>query len=245
MKIGIQLYTIRDVIGGDPQAALDKIARAGYDGVEFAGYFDWKADRLKAALDAAGLVACGSHVPYELLAEHTDEQIEYAKTLGLGNFTIPYLDVKSLLDPEILKTIPRIAEKAEKAGIKLCYHNHYHEFKNKTDGRFVMDAFYDALPGLYAELDTYWATDGGADPIAYMEKLGKRLANIHIKDMKKDPAERKVNANIGEGILPVAEIVRKAQAMGLGWAIVEMDACDGDPIECVTASRANLRKMGF
>lgn len=115
----------------------------------------------------------------------------------------------------------------------------------KSEGVYLHDIFFERVPKLYAELDTYWVSHAGADPIAEINKLGKRLDAVHIKDMSKDKEKRNVMPNIGEGCMDITGILKAAQNQNIGWAFVELDTCIGDQLECAKKSRENLKKMGF
>lgn len=243
MQIGIQLYTIRDHAEAEPEKALLAVAKMGYKGVEFAGYYGYRPAELRALLDRCGLTAAGTHVGIELLEKDPGLQFEYAKALGMKTITLPWLAPESFLAPETLGRVEKICREAEAQGLKLAFHNHNREFE-RADGAAKLDAFLAALPGVGLELDTYWASFAGADPFAYMRRYADRLSAIHIKDMYEDPARRERNANIGEGCLDIAGYLKTARSLGAEWAFVEMDAADGDSLECARISHANLAKMG-
>lgn len=239
IKVGLQLYTIRDFAVNHPEEALYKVAEYGYEGVEFAGYYGLSPEKMKKILDRAGLEAAGSHVALELLLEHTDEQLAYAKALGLNAITIPYLPKEKMLDAQVLRSIDTLCGQAEKQGIALSYHNHDFEFEKQGDG-LLLDAFIKELPALRLELDTYWAAYAGTDAVEYMQRLGGRLQFVHVKDMFRQITDKDLNPNIGDGCMPIREIMQTAEKMNLEWAIVEMDNPSGEPMECVKTSLENL-----
>lgn len=245
IKTGLQLYTVRAVAQAEPVKTIEKMAACGYKGVQFAGYYDMDAKELRAALDRCGIKAAGSHVAFDLLDKDPQGQIAYALTLGLDNITIPHMTVEDLRNEEKIKRVAEIAKMTAEKGIALCYHNHAHEIQNKEGSKYLLEALYEKLPEVSVELDTYWATYGGADAFALIRQYAGRLCNIHIKDMKKDSVPGDANANIGEGCLDVAGYLKAAEAAGAKWAFVEMDRCDGDPLECAQISCKNLMTMGY
>lgn len=245
IQIGLQLYTIRDHAEKDPEASLRAVAEMGYKGVEFAGYYGYKPAELRALLDRFGLAAAGAHVGLELLEKDPALQFEYAEALGLRTVTIPWLEPDLLLAAETFEKVEKIRLAAKARGLKLAFHNHNREFAPANGGGVKLDAFLSGAAGVGLELDTYWAAEAGADPFAWMRKYAGRLSAIHIKDMYEDPARRERNANIGEGCLDIAGYLKTAGSFGVEWAFVEMDAADGDSLECAAVSRKNLTKMGF
>jgi len=244
IQIGIQLYTVREHAAVDPAGTLRKIAECGYKGVQFAGYYNYKAKELKSLIDSLGLKAAGSHVSFNLFDGDPEVQIEYADTLGLKTITAPGIDMNVFTQERTFEKMERFREAAAKHGIQLSFHNHYREFQIENDS-YKLDIFYKHLPRVLMELDTYWAAFAGIDPLTYMEQNRNRLNSIHIKDMKKNADERSVNANIGEGSLDISAYLKKAEEVGVEWAFVEMDKCDGDELECAEVSRKNLTRMGY
>lgn len=244
VKIGIQVYTVRDHAAEDLEGTLKKLAEYGYEGVQFAGYYDFRPEQLQQMLDRYGLKAPSTHVALSPLAENTPIQIAYAKALGMQDITISSAQTSPLTSPETFETVRRIQKQAQAAGLTVGFHNHYHEFA-KENGEYKLDIFYRSLPGVRMELDTYWCAYAGVDPVEYMKQHKDRLSHIHIKDMKENPDERQVNANIGEGCLDIRKYLDTAGSYGVEWAFVEMDRCDGDSLECARISRRNLTKMGY
>jgi Sugar phosphate isomerases/epimerases len=244
VKIALQLYTIRRGAKADPVGTIRQVAKAGYAGVEFAGYYDIPAGEMKALLNENGLAAAGSHVSWTALSGDTENQLRYADEIGLRNLTIPSFGENEFLDEQTLAEVERVRKAAEKHGIALSFHNHFREFA-KENGVTRLDLFYSRLPAMKVELDTYWAAFAGEDPLKLMEQYKSRLFTLHIKDMQKDAKEDSVNPNIGEGCLPIRDYLKKAGEAGLEWAVVEMDRCDGGELDCALATRKNLAAWGY
>lgn len=243
-QIGLQLYTVRKSAESDPEKTIRSVAAAGYGAVQFAGYYGFSAEKMKRLLDECGLKAAGAHVGFESLQKDADAELAYAKAIGMSYITIPGIGTADLLKPETHRALEQIAEKANKAGIALGYHNHFHEFE-RVNGEYPLDILMRGVPSLKMELDTFWADYAGVDPVAYMEANSSRLASLHIKDRNKDPEKIGINANIGEGTLNIRAFLREADKLGVKWAFVEMDECSGNDLECVTVSRRNLKDMGY
>lgn len=244
--IGLQLYTIGSCMEKDFEGSLRRVAEYGYEGVEFAGYHGRTAKELLSLLGALGLKAGGTHVGFGELSNNWDFHLAFAKDLGLKSLTIASMSAEEIADPKSYPRIAAMAKDASGAGMRLAYHNHAHEFKRRG-GAVLFDTLFGTAPELFAEIDTYWAAYGGAEPLALMEKMHARLDAIHLKDMATDPEKKKkhVNPNIGEGCMDIRGIVEKANALGVAWTFVEMDQPDGDPLECVRKSRENLKKLGY
>ncbi|MFR6640842.1 MAG: sugar phosphate isomerase/epimerase family protein [Christensenellales bacterium] len=141
----------------------------------------------------------------------------------------------------IRQKIKAVKPLMDERGINFGYHNHADEFRNGDDKVFELMRDVDGLTG---ELDIYWATAAGLDPVKVMEKYGKRLTALHIKDMDPDAPlnnpTSKPNAVIGEGKSHAKEAFDKAKEMGLGLAVLEVEFFPCDPEEYLTRSRKNM-----
>ena len=242
--IGLQLFTVRDLLQEDFVGTLEKVAELGYDGVEFAGYGDLTPTELKKVLDDLGLKAAGAHVPLEMLESDLDRVIEYHQTLESKFVSCPYVVEERRNDwPAIAQSLAKIAPRLKENGIQLLYHNHDFEFE-KIDGQYVLDYLFSTLGSdlMQAELDIYWVTRAGEDPAAYIEKYSGRVPIVHLKDMADD--ENRSFAEVGEGIIDLEPIFAAAEANGVEWYIVEQDICQRPPLESAKLSLENLRRMG-
>lgn len=187
-KIGSPLFILREDCLKDLMAVLDKIAQIGYDGVEFLGFFGHKPAALKSKLDSCGLAAIGDHVAFNEFAENTEKVIDEHKETGCGYITVgsPGIDILSGGENYkfAIETFERIGEAMNAAGMKLLFHNHAEELKNKADGKTILEnIFDDTRPDLlYCEPDLGWIGIGGAEPAYYLQKYKNRCPVIHFKD---------------------------------------------------------------
>ena len=189
LKIGIQLYSLRDEMKKDMDATLKRVAEMGYDCVEFAGFFDVPAQEVKAMLKKYGLEAVSVHQkidPY-LDSEQAKALVEYLKTIGVKYSAIPWMDKEVFHDEkrysEFVKNVKEVGQMLADNGIKQCYHNHDFEFE-KEQGEYVLDRLYSDVPAslLMTELDLCWVKYGGEDPVKYVNKYADRSEIVHFKD---------------------------------------------------------------
>lgn len=216
MKLAVQLYSVRDHIqtGEDMLAVLADVKALGYDGVEFAGYFDLDAATLKARLDELGLAVVGTHTG--IRADNIDELIAYHKVLGCNNIGIGGMPHKTPEETAASCAILRKANaQAQKHGMLAYYHNHTHEFEPFADGSYAIDAFLDAC---FLELDTYWSFCAGVDNYKFITQHKDRLVHVHLKDGKNGHP-----LALGEGDCDLKAVVEGAKAIGLEWLVVEND----------------------
>lgn len=247
MKIGVQLYTVRDQLAADFAGTLRKVRDVGYTHVELAGMGEYGAAELRKILDDLGLTVSSTHYPIERLEGDVNAAINDAKVLGAEYLVCPYLpeDRRGSEDDwrRAAETLNLAGEACHAQGVPLCYHNHSFEFVRVGD-RYALDLLFDETDPncLQAELDTYWVRHGGEDPAAYIRRYAGRCPILHLKDMA-DDAERAF-AEVGTGTLDFAGIFAAAEEAGCRWGIVEQDVCPGDPIESIRTSLDNLRRMG-
>lgn len=243
MGIGLQLYTVRENTEKDFLGTLKQIADMGYEGVEFAGYGDIPADQMRDALKQFGLTAIGSHVAVEKLESNLDEEIAYLKTIGAKHFTCPYLTEERIGSEEnwkrLFDLLTHCGEQAAKHGLQFSYHNHDFEFEQKVNGNFAFDEMYRTVPSqlLKVEMDIGWVHYAGQDPVAYINKYGDRLPLLHIKDYRKNPEVSHIDTvELGQGELPLQDILQAASDNQTEWLIVEQDHCERPALEAVQTS---------
>jgi sugar phosphate isomerase/epimerase len=246
-KIGLQLYTLRNEMKADFMGTLEKVAATGYKEVEFAGYFDRKPQEVKAVLDRLGLTAPSTHVPLASVQKDLDSAIETAKIIGHKFAVCPYLmpnERQTLADYQKLVPIfNRAGEACKKAGIQFAYHNHDFEFA-PLDGRVPFDMLLaETDPELVKiELDLYWITKAGQDPLAYFEKHPGRFPLVHVKDM--DNTAKKDFTEVGRGTIAFKKIFARSNRGGIRHYFVEQDQ-SSSPLESIKISYDYLSKLDF
>lgn len=245
-KIGLQLYSIKELIQNDFLGTLRQVAKIGYDGVEFAGYFNTPANEIKKVLDDTGLKAAGSHMGIEAILENLDATIEFSKVLDNPYIVVPYLapDYRNSAD-----AYKRTADIFNKVGatlkandIQLYYHNHDFEFL-KYDGQYALDILAaNAEPdNLHIELDTFWVEYMGLNSVDFIKKYGKRCSILHIRDMKS--LDDKVNTIIGKGIMDFKAITTLGKELGVKWYTIEQEEFDTDQLQAVEEGYNYLRSI--
>lgn len=243
-KVGLQLYTLRDLLGDRFRESLEQVAAMGYKGVEFAGiYGGLSAPELKQFLGRLGLEVAGLHVSLEQLEQDLDAQIALARTLGAPYLVCPWIDPE-LRGSEarwrgLFGRLERLGKACRSAGIRLAYHNHTFEFEEKIAGQPVFEALFAAASSLEVELDVAWAHAGGHDPAAYLRKYAGRVPLIHLKDLK-----GRQTVELGRGEVPLEAALQAARAGGVRWLLVEQDESP-KPLESVRLSLDWLRSKGF
>ncbi|MEJ2257297.1 MAG: sugar phosphate isomerase/epimerase [Woeseiaceae bacterium] len=236
--LGVQLYSVRDLMAQDVAATLDLVASIGFAEVEFAGYFDHTPAEMRRMLNAAGLKAPAAHIAKNRFRDEIDRVIEEAIEVGHGYVIVPWLseEERSLGDyRRHAEDFNRYGEACAAAGIQFAYHNHAFEF-DETDGEIPYDVLLaETDPALVQmELDLAWARAGNADTLAYLTAWPGRFPMFHLKDLRAGE-----EADIGTGEVDFDTILAHAGIAGLKHGFVERD----NATEPAASLRANLDAM--
>ncbi|MFI5207470.1 MAG: sugar phosphate isomerase/epimerase family protein [Gemmatimonadales bacterium] len=242
-SLGVQLYTVRGLMESDFEGTLRQVARIGYREVEFAGYFNHAPRDIRAMLDRFHLVSPGTHVPIEALDSGFDRMLDDAHMLGQEYVVVAWTPVerRRTLDDwrRIAELYNRAGEQAHAAGLQFAYHNHSYEFV-ALEGRLPYDVLLEATdPRLVrCEMDLYWITAGGQDPLAYFARYPGRFPLVHVKDMAAD----KRMVDVGAGVIDWRAIFARREQAGIRHYLVEHDE-PADPIASIRASYAYLSRL--
>lgn len=243
--LGIQLYTVRDVIRDNPpHKTLEEIAAIGYSGIEGSG-FGLSPQEFRALTRDLGLTHT-SHFGAIPNAQNVAEIIETAQALEVqdvvASLWIPHLVSRDA----IRKSANDLADPVEqirRAGLNFHFHNHWMEF-DRIDERFALDWLLDDLPAAQVELDIYWSGNFGQNaPPEMVARYRDRVTLMHVKDgpQTKDAPMTAV----GEGTVDVDACIQAADPDRLKWLIVELDHHDGDMMQAVRRSHDYLVGQGL
>ncbi len=258
--IGVQLYTARTEMTKDVEATLAKIAGIGYKEVEFAGYFDKTPQEIRQMLDRHGLTAPSAHIDLTTISTKLPQTLDAAHTIGHRFIVMPYLDDATRAQPDIYKTVAdtlnKAGEASKNAGIRMAYHNHNFEFVEANGTSGFQQLLQNLDPALVDfELDLCWATSTGQDPVALFQKYPKRISMVHVKGLRKKPAQGAA-APIPEVLPDVTEvgsngdvidwtaILAQASTSGVQHYFVEHDQ-PKDPFASLEASYGYLKGLTF
>jgi sugar phosphate isomerase/epimerase len=252
-KVGIQLYTVRDVLKQDFEGTLSRIGAIGYREVEFAGYFDHTPEQVKAALSAAGLTAPSTHVGPDNLDKGWDAVVNTAKAIGHEYVIVAWIpeERRKTLDDwkHIADQLNQAGTACKAAGLQFGYHNHNFEFA-PIDGKVPYDLLLESTdPNLVKlEMDLFWTTFAGADPLAYWARFPGRFPLVHVKDMTPKPtadaAPDRVMVDVGKGSIDWKHIFAKSSVGGVQHYFVEHDQ-PADPLASAKASYDFLHGLDF
>lgn len=267
LPLGLQLYSVRDLLPKDYNGTLKQVGELGYRDVESAGYFNHSAADVKAAISAAGLHLVSAHYPMPMLRTKLDDIISFSKDLGVATIVCSSPELK---DPSKLKSMTpeqrhhafaiedwhwnaeqlnSIADKVHAGGVNFGYHNHYTEFR-VTDGVVP----YDELMRLTdptkvtMEMDCGWVFVGGGDPVSYLRKYAGRITKLHVKDFKpfdRATGEEPKPIELGRGTIDYKPIFAEAGRSGhIQHIFVEQEAFTVPPMESLKIDADYMRKLG-
>lgn len=256
-KVGVQLYTVRDLMKDDFEGTIAKVAQIGYKEVEFAGYFGRTGKQVREVIDKNGLTSPSTHVQYDELDEKFPSVIETSKVIGQEYIICPWIPEELRKSPDIWKKASekfnKCGEQAKKAGLQFAYHNHWFEFL-PTDGKLPYDELLKACdPKLVKmELDLCWITTAGADPLKYFNEYPGRFPLVHVKDVKTLPKVTQGGAQnfgdtvdlteVGSGIIDWKRIFAQSDKAGIKHYIVEHDH-PKQPLESIKKSYEYLSTL--
>ncbi len=259
---GLALYTVRDAMGENAMETLKAVADAGYENIEAANYEDGKFYNMtpaefKAYLDELELNPVSTHQG-SVTMENANQMMADVKAAGFEYFVIPVppmgmfqfnmenrtMNMKGTA-ADLATILDQLGEKANAAGLKLLYHNHDFEFKPNDNGVVIIDYLLENCNPEFVnfQMDLFWVTKAGADPVAYFEKYPGRFKMWHVKDM--DDQGR--FAPVGKGTIDFKRILANKELSGMEYYMVEQDMTfDGlQPLEAITISHDGLEDIGF
>jgi sugar phosphate isomerase/epimerase len=134
-------------------------------------------------------------------------------------------------------------------GIQFGYHNHNFEFTSIDGVVPYYDIFLPEMdPDLITmEIDLYWVTKAGQDPVEMFNKYPGRFQLFHMKDMFTETAPyfeviKDDIAPVGAGLIDFKRILEAKEVAGMKYLFVEDDnQGNGKPFEGIETSITNLK----
>lgn len=243
IPIALELYSVRTLLPKDFTGTIEAIGKMGYQGVEFAGYYDWdkKPAELRKLLDDNGLKCCGTHTQLPtLIGDNLKKTIELHKILGNKFLICPFMVGKGEAGwLDLAKKFNEISARCRESDMFVGYHSHQHDFQ-KINGKTSWEIFFDnTVPEVVHQLDTGNCMQGGGDPLAMIKKYPGRTKTTHIKEFGGPPG-----AAVGEGTIDWKTLLEAYESVGgTEWYIVEHET-GKTPLQSVKTCIDNLHKMG-
>jgi sugar phosphate isomerase/epimerase len=241
IPVGLQLYSVRADCRADFPGTIEKVAKIGYKGVEFAGYWDRSAKDIRKMLDDNGLVACGSHTPSEKVQpDKLDETIEFNQIIGNHFIIVP--DMTGATRHAWLEKAKRfndIAEALRPKRLSIGYHSHWHDF-HPVEGGTPWDIFGENTQrDVILQLDTSNCVDGGSDLMTELKKFPGRTRTIHLK-----PNGGGSESVIAEDKINWPAVFEFCETRGgTQWYVVEHESSK-TPLDAVARTFEKLKQLG-
>ncbi|MAS21248.1 MAG: sugar phosphate isomerase [Leeuwenhoekiella sp.] len=258
---GLALYTVRDAMGENSKETLKTVAEDGYLNIEAAGYNEGTFYGMSPAdfasyLKEVNLKPVSTHQGSVTL-DNADQMIADVKAANFTYFVVPVppmgmftfdtetqtMGMSGTVE-ELTSILNTLGEKCEAAGLQLLYHNHDFEYKPNADGIIPIEYMLENTDPKFVnfQMDLFWVTKAGADPVAYFEKYPGRFKLWHVKDMD---AEGRF-APVGEGNIDFARILAEKEESGMQYYFVEQDMTfNHTPLEAIKISHKALEEIGF
>jgi sugar phosphate isomerase/epimerase len=250
---------VREAMAQNPGETLRKIAEMGYKEIEPFGFdagrlFGLSIPEFAKTIEGLGMSMPSAHgkikpTDYDAKTKSINDAakqiIDNAAQVGLKYLIVPYLDDQERKDiPLLVNMLQSAGAYANKAGVKLAYHNHDFEFTTKgPDGRKLIEWILQEVPGelLSMQMDIYWVEYAKEDPCKYFSKYPGRWKLCHVKDMADTPERQSIE--VGQGTLDFNKIFKKRKKAGLEHFVVELEHYKTTPLEGIDQARKGLLKL--
>jgi sugar phosphate isomerase/epimerase len=266
LPVGLQLYTVRDLLPKDYEGTLRQLGALGYREVEAAGFFGRSPSEVKHAMDRAGLNCVSAHYSMQDLLPQVDEVIQFGRNLGLKYIVCasPWLkDPARIKDPGAravgeaitlddwrwnAEQLNRIGERVNAAGIRFAYHNHTGEFRTEKGVVFYDELLRMTDPAkVTMEMDCGWVAVAGKNPADYFARYPARFSMLHVKDFKISGATknsgRPLSTELGRGTIDYRSIFEAAKKTGVKHAFVEQEEFDMPAAEALKIDADYMRAL--
>jgi sugar phosphate isomerase/epimerase len=259
---GLALYTLRDELSVQLEQTLKQVSEEEYAYVEAASYKDRKFYGLspkdfKSLLVSLNLKGISTHQGGVTL-DNADQMIADVKAAGFTYFVVPVppmgmftydrenmtMGMKGTAK-ELLDILNVLGKKCQAAGLQLLYHNHDFELIRNENSVIILDYLLENTDPKYVnfQMDLFWVSKAGVDPIDYFNKYPGRFLIWHVKDMD----DKGRFAPVGEGKINFKRILAQKERSGMKYYMVEQDMTfDGlKPLEAIKISHKGLKAFGF
>jgi sugar phosphate isomerase/epimerase len=254
-NLGVQLYTVRNVIDQNPLKILKAIQDIGYGEIE-AVYAD--LPKIWSALEQTNLKAISVHVDSKLLmtgGSALDDAFGKLRQRGFHYAVFPYLDESERGGLDVYKklaaTFNKIGEQAKAQGLTFCYHNHAFEFQPMNGTMPLNILLGETDKNLVSwEMDIFWVSVAGHDPVKLLKQYGDRVKLLHLKDKQRgfptrynEHVPKSTFKEVGHGSIDIPAVLAAAASTQVRHYFVEQDQTPGDPINSLRESYQYLTSV--
>ena len=251
-ELGVQIHSVRPQLVNDFEGTLSKISKIGFTNIEAYGlnsdgiFIEKISPKYyKETVENLGMKLLSSHINY-FQYENINKIIDSVLEADIKYGIIPITPEKYRLSIDGYKNfaeyLNKVGEKFNDSGIIFGFHNHDFQF-NQLEREIPYEILLQhTMPNLVTfQMDLYWATKGGADPIYLINKYPGRFKSFHVKDLDKF-FDR---ATVGSGIIDFKSIFNLKEIAGLMDYFVEDFRPEQEPFKKLEKSFNYLNNSDF
>lgn len=256
--LGIQLWSVRNEAQEDLVGTLEWVRDQGFQEVELHSTYGMSADSFRQVLDQVGIRATATHAPYERFQDDIQSLLDEAEVLGLSHVGIAWIP-HSEDEPfsverarEVAADFNEFGEAVAERGLRFFYHPHGYEFEPASDGTVPFDVLLSETDPEFVEfeMDVFWVTHPGADPVELLRQHPDRWSLMHVKDMAEGTegdysghAAAEANVPVGTGQIDYAAVLQAAEEVGVERYYIEDES--PDPMGNIPQSIDFLEQVAF
>lgn len=255
--VGVQLYTLRNVLPQKPLETLKALEQIGFREAEV---IQGGMDQIWPSLKQTSLKPVSLHMDTALFTRKQDAlpaALEDAKKRGFEFVVCPYIAPQDRGGVDVIKklaaTLNTAGATCAKQGLHLCYHNHAFEFEPSGNGTLLDVLMKETDPKLVnLELDIMWSQVAGVDPVSVLKKYKGRVHLMHLKNVAKgfgpqynEKVPKEAFKEVGAGAVDIAAVLKAASETGVKHYFVEQDQTPGDPLVSLKESYQYVEKLNY
>ena len=231
-EFGLQLYSLRNQFKNDIEKSLKTIADWGIQAIEGGDTYGMEETEFRSLLEKYELNPVSIGADYDELRKNPEAVAEKAIRYGAHFVMCAWIPHDgNRFDIENTKAAVKVFNEAgallKKEGITLAYHAHGYEFRPYEYGT-LFDYMAQNAKNFSLEMDVFWITHGGEDPITLLEKYPDFVVMLHLKDMEKGVKgnitggeDVETNVVLGHGQIDIEGVVKKAHELGVRYMFIE------------------------
>lgn len=230
-KFAAQLYSVREEFAKDCEGTIKELKNIGFKAVQLDGMRGNEPLEVARILKKYNMEVAGMHIKHDRFLNDIDGIVEESYLFGCKDIYCKYIDNEyQNIDGYKLtkKVLLEAVKKLSNLGFRVGLHNPEYDFNNTIDGRYVMDYITDPEYGIsiYPEVDTYWISVAGHNPVEYIKRYSGRMPIIHFKDYKHGFNSNDMDNNlreIGKGDIDFLSILKWGNKNGIEYYCIEQD----------------------
>ncbi len=255
--VGVQLYTVRSIIGDKTLETVQELDKIGFREAECVY---GNLEKVYAALKQTNLKPVSLHLDTQFFTRNQDKlpaALDDAKSKGFQFVVCPYIAPQDRGGEDVIKklgeTLNKAGETCRKSGLQLAYHNHAFEFEPAASGKgTLLDVLMQTTDPKFVslELDIMWSQVAGVDPVAVLKKYGKRVTLMHLKNVAgtvskqyNEKVPREAFKEVGAGVIDIKSVL--AAAGNVQHFFVEQDQTPGNPVDSLRTSFEYQKTLNY